>query len=122
MRSSLLIPNDDGRLYAIPGGTPRPGEQTVGCRFRDRCHYADTLGIAAKCEAVEPGLHVCESGHLCRCWAVEDGLIKITPADPIRHKVTEEVTVSVDESVVSGFSLAEVAGADADAIAPEERS
>jgi len=90
MRSSLLIPNDDGRLYAIPGGAPRPGEQLVGCRFRARCHYADALGIAAKCETMEPALQLCESAHTCRCWAVQDGLIQLTPADPIRHMVTEQ--------------------------------
>ncbi|HEX9551279.1 MAG TPA: ABC transporter ATP-binding protein [Candidatus Limnocylindrales bacterium] len=89
MRSSLLIPNDEGRLYAIPGGAPRPGEELVGCRFRARCQYADTLGIAAKCETLEPGLHLCESGHQCRCWAVQDGLITLTPADPIRLMITE---------------------------------
>jgi peptide/nickel transport system ATP-binding protein len=92
MRSSLLIPNDEGKLYAIPGGAPRPGEELVGCRFRARCHYADALGIAAKCESVEPGLHLCESGHQCRCWAVQDGLIQLTPADPIRQMVVENAT------------------------------
>jgi len=92
MRSSLLIPNEHGRLYAIPGGAPRPGEQVVGCRFRARCQYADALGIAARCESAEPGLHVCESGHLCRCWAVEEGLIDVQPTDPVRRRVTEEST------------------------------
>jgi peptide/nickel transport system ATP-binding protein len=94
MRSSLLIPNDEGKLYAIPGGAPRPGEELVGCRFRARCHYADALGIAAKCEATEPGLHLCESGHQCRCWAVQDGLIQLTPADPIRQMVVEQATAT----------------------------
>ena len=78
MRASLLIPDDDGRLYAIPGGTPRPGEQITGCRFRARCSYADSLGIASHCESEEPGLHDCESGHHhARCWAVEQGLIQV---------------------------------------------
>jgi peptide/nickel transport system ATP-binding protein len=81
MRSSLLIPLEDGRLYAIPGGTPRPGEAIVGCRFRARCQYAEKLGIADRCGSAEPGLHVCESDdHHCRCWAVEEGLIQVQPA------------------------------------------
>jgi len=80
MRASLLIPDDDGRLYAIPGGTPRPGEQITGCRFRARCSYADSLGIASHCESEEPGLHDCESGqHHARCWAVEEGYIQVQP-------------------------------------------
>jgi len=81
MRSSLLIPNDDGRLYAIPGGTPRPGETVVGCRFRARCTYADRFGIATHCETVEPELHVCGSDHQhhARCWAVDEGLIEVHP-------------------------------------------
>ncbi|MEW5991060.1 MAG: ABC transporter ATP-binding protein [Chloroflexota bacterium] len=86
MRSSLLIPNDDGRLYAIPGGTPRPGEAIAGCRFRARCPYPDMLGIADRCEAIEPGLHACDAeGHNCRCWAVEAGLIQVRQATPGHH-------------------------------------
>jgi peptide/nickel transport system ATP-binding protein len=80
MRSSLLVPDADGRLYAIPGGPPRPGEQVTGCRFRARCMYADSLGIAGHCESDEPGLHECGSGHhQARCWAVEEGLIQVLP-------------------------------------------
>jgi peptide/nickel transport system ATP-binding protein len=80
MRSSMLIPDDDGRLYSIPGGTPRPGEAISGCRFRARCEYTDRLGIAAHCESMEPGLETCgNEHHHARCWAVESGLIDLKP-------------------------------------------
>ena len=76
MRSSMLIPDDGGRLYSIPGGTPRPGEVMTGCRFRSRCEYTDRLGISEQCESVEPGLATCgHEHHHARCWAVESGLI-----------------------------------------------
>jgi peptide/nickel transport system ATP-binding protein len=80
LRSSMLIPEADGRLYAIPGGTPKPGREIRGCRFRDRCAYADRLGIADHCETVEPTLCDCgPDGHHARCWAVETGLLEVHP-------------------------------------------
>ena len=82
LRSSMLLPGSDGRLFAIPGGPPRPGETVTGCRFRARCQYAESLGIADRCEAVEPGLaDCCEDHHHCRCWAVESGLLEVQPLD-----------------------------------------
>jgi peptide/nickel transport system ATP-binding protein len=80
LRSSLLTPEPDGRLYAIPGGAPRPGETTTGCRFRARCLYADELGISHTCESMEPGLESCSEGHhSARCWAVESGALAPRP-------------------------------------------
>jgi len=80
LRSSMLVPEADGRLYAIPGGTPKPGQQLTGCRFRDRCAYADKFGIAEHCESAEPGLADCGSDHHhARCWAVEEGLLEVHP-------------------------------------------
>ena len=83
LRSSMLIPGDDGRLYSIPGGPPRPGQNITGCRFRARCEYADPLGIADHCESMEPGLTPCgHVEHHARCWAVESGLIDLRPRIP----------------------------------------
>jgi peptide/nickel transport system ATP-binding protein len=86
LRSSMLIPSDDGRLYAIPGGPPKPGEVTTGCRFRPRCAYADRLAIADRCEAAEPGLAMCEDHHHARCWAVEAGLLEVQPLGTARPR------------------------------------
>jgi peptide/nickel transport system ATP-binding protein len=86
LRSSMLVPEADGLLYAIPGGTPKPGETITGCRFRARCAYADKLGIAAHCESVEPGLSSCgDHDHHARCWAVESGMIEVHPLGSARH-------------------------------------
>lgn len=68
LRSSLLTPEPDGRLYAIPGGPPAPGMRIAGCRFRPRCHLADEVGIAAHCVAEEPQLVSDAEGHATRCW------------------------------------------------------
>jgi peptide/nickel transport system ATP-binding protein len=80
LRSSMLTPEPDGRLYAIPGGAPRPGEVVSGCRFRARCVFADALGIAESCETHEPGLEACGDGHhSARCWVVESGALPPRP-------------------------------------------
>jgi peptide/nickel transport system ATP-binding protein len=87
LRSSMLIPEADGHLYAIPGGTPRPGEKLVGCRFRARCTYSEELGIADHCESEEPKLSDCtETHHHARCWAVEDGMLQVRPLGSERHQ------------------------------------
>ena len=71
LRSSLLIPDESGRLYAIPANHAGPGFQIEGCRFRARCHVADEFGISAQCEGVEPQLTADAVGHATRCWAVD---------------------------------------------------
>lgn len=76
--SSQLIPDADGRLFALPGGLPTLRHSMVGCRFRERCRYADRVGLTAVCEAAEPGLETCgDDQHHARCWGVENGLIQI---------------------------------------------
>jgi peptide/nickel transport system ATP-binding protein len=78
LRSSMLVPDQDGRLFAIPGGPPKPGELKVGCRFRSRCVYCEPLDLMSKCESAEPTLTTCgPDQHKARCWGVESGLIEI---------------------------------------------
>ena len=81
LRSSMLIAEADGRLYTIPGGTPKPGEVVTGCRFRSRCSYAEQFGIQEHCETVEPNLEECggEHDHHARCWAVTSGQLQVRP-------------------------------------------
>jgi oligopeptide/dipeptide ABC transporter ATP-binding protein len=52
------------RLSAIAGSVPSlTGAAFVGCRFADRCPFAD-----AHCRAEAPPLRELVSGHWSRCW------------------------------------------------------
>jgi peptide/nickel transport system ATP-binding protein len=52
------------RLSAIAGGVPSlAGAAFVGCRFADRCPFAD-----AHCRTQAPPLRELASGHWSRCW------------------------------------------------------
>lgn len=50
-------------LKAIPGSVPTPNSLPKGCKFSNRCEFAD-----AKCEDEEPKLSEVVPGHFCRCW------------------------------------------------------
>jgi oligopeptide/dipeptide ABC transporter ATP-binding protein len=51
------------RLASIEGQVPDPLRRLPGCRFADRCPFAD-----AQCRAAEPVLRAVASGHLSACW------------------------------------------------------
>ncbi|MEO7152748.1 MAG: ABC transporter ATP-binding protein [Burkholderiaceae bacterium] len=51
------------RLAAIDGQVPSPLRPPPGCRFADRCPYAD-----AHCRAVPPPLREVAPGHASACW------------------------------------------------------
>jgi peptide/nickel transport system ATP-binding protein len=69
LRSSMLLPDDKGKLFAIRGTTPRPGEITCGCRFRTRCDACHANGLDDKCATSEPELGSgVGHGHWARCW------------------------------------------------------
>jgi peptide/nickel transport system ATP-binding protein len=52
------------RLSAIPGSVPNlAAPQSLGCRFADRCPFADT-----ECRTQAPPLRELGTGHLSRCW------------------------------------------------------
>jgi peptide/nickel transport system ATP-binding protein len=51
------------RLASIEGQVPDPLHRPPGCRFADRCPFAD-----AQCRAAEPALRAVASGHLSACW------------------------------------------------------
>jgi peptide/nickel transport system ATP-binding protein len=70
LHSSLLTADANGRLYAIPGVPATGGSRDAGCRFRERCHLADDLGISAHCAAEEPPLVSDHEQHSTRCWGV----------------------------------------------------
>jgi oligopeptide/dipeptide ABC transporter ATP-binding protein len=51
------------RLDTIPGQVPGPSARFRGCRFSDRCPFAD-----AECHAAEPALATAADGHAVACW------------------------------------------------------
>jgi oligopeptide/dipeptide ABC transporter ATP-binding protein len=51
------------RLASIEGQVPDPLHRPPGCRFADRCPFAD-----ARCRAAEPPLRVVAAGHSSACW------------------------------------------------------
>jgi peptide/nickel transport system ATP-binding protein len=51
------------RLKAIPGRVPDPCGYPSGCRFRERCPYAE-----ARCAAEDTELRMVGPGHFVRCW------------------------------------------------------
>jgi oligopeptide/dipeptide ABC transporter ATP-binding protein len=51
------------KLKVIPGKVPDLTEQTVGCRFSDRCKYAEY-----QCDSQEIELKEISPGHWVRCW------------------------------------------------------
>ncbi len=52
-------------LSAISGMVPSPGELMTGCRFRNRCHMAETM-----CEKIAPPLISVRNNHMVRCHLV----------------------------------------------------
>lgn len=70
IRCSLLEPEADGRLLAIPGSGARARHEPCGCRFAPRCHVAGgDLHLHGRCCASEPELSACGEDHSVRCHA-----------------------------------------------------
>ena len=61
--SMPLLTGQRDRLAAIDGQVPSPLQLPAGCRFADRCPFAD-----AHCRAQAPPLAPIGAGHLSRCW------------------------------------------------------
>jgi len=65
-----------GRLPTIPGAVPAPGEAPAGCRFSNRCPFADR-----QCAEQEPPLRaLAESGHSVACWKAPVEQLERVPA------------------------------------------
>jgi peptide/nickel transport system ATP-binding protein len=75
IQSSLLLPDEHGRLFAIPGVMSTRPPASAGCRFCSRCAVADTLSIRVQCEAEEPPLVALpDKEHASRCWGTKAAL------------------------------------------------
>jgi peptide/nickel transport system ATP-binding protein len=57
------LSGEQRRLASIDGQVPSPMQWPVGCRFAERCPFAD-----AKCHAQAPPLMDLGGGHLSACW------------------------------------------------------
>ena len=74
IRCSLLEPEPDGRLIAIPGSGARAREIETGCRFAPRCSVCSgDHGLHHHCCASEPGISHCGHDHAVRCHAAGTG-------------------------------------------------
>jgi len=65
------IPRADqprGRLSTLPGAPPDMAALPAGCRFRDRCPFAQE-----RCKA-HPELLEVGAAHWTRCWVAQDGV------------------------------------------------
>jgi len=62
------IESRSAKLEVIPGVVPSPLEFPSGCRFRNRCAFANE-----RCAAEEPVLRSVGEGHTVACHAVEEG-------------------------------------------------
>ncbi len=63
MRSVPRIEATHDRLVAIPGTVVAPDKRGSGCRFENRCTFAD-----GQCRLSEPELRPTPDGHLTRCF------------------------------------------------------
>jgi oligopeptide/dipeptide ABC transporter ATP-binding protein len=54
-------------LQTIPGSVPSLYNLAPGCRFCERCSYADS-----HCAQKEPSLKEIEQGHFVSCWKSSD--------------------------------------------------
>jgi len=77
-------------LSGIPGRTPAPGRRPTGCRFHDRCAYAED-----RCAETEPGQYEVGPDHVARClrvdeigsWDINIGTVPDTDPDKSRDVI-----------------------------------
>jgi len=77
MNSIPRIDRDEERLLSIPGVVPNPLNFPKGCKFSNRCFFADK-----KCIEENPNLEEIEANHFSRCWHIDRMLREM-------HKVKE---------------------------------
>ena len=88
---------DHGRLDAIPGFLPAPGQQITGCIFAERCAL-----VVDECRATSPPAFGVGPEHTARCYRREDAaeLPRSTPADASLPSAAQ-----ADEPIVSVSGL-----------------
>ncbi len=114
-------------LSGIPGRTPAPGARPDGCRFNDRCRYAED-----KCRAAVPELVEIQPAHQVRCvrvneigaWDISRGLVPDTDPDKPRDVILKIEDLDIfygRKKVVHGVTL-DVAKAEVVALVGESGS
>ncbi|HSV77629.1 MAG TPA: ABC transporter ATP-binding protein [Ramlibacter sp.] len=68
LRSIPRIDQPRGQLPTLPGAPPDMSALPAGCRFRDRCAFAQE-----RC-TTHPELLAVAPRHLTRCWVAQDGV------------------------------------------------
>jgi peptide/nickel transport system ATP-binding protein len=66
MNSIPRIDKEEERLLSIPGVVPNPLNFPKGCKFSNRCFFADQ-----KCVDEDPNLEEVEPRHFSRCWHID---------------------------------------------------
>jgi len=66
MNSIPRIDKEEERLLSIPGIVPNPLNFPKGCKFSNRCFFADQ-----KCVDEDPNLEEIEPCHFSRCWHID---------------------------------------------------
>lgn len=66
MNSIPRIDKEEERLLSIPGIVPNPLNFPKGCKFSNRCFFADQ-----KCVDEDPNVEEIEPGHFSRCWHID---------------------------------------------------
>ncbi len=76
LRSIPRIDQSRGQLPTLPGAPPDMSALPAGCRFRDRCAFAQE-----RCKT-HPDLLTVAPGHSTRCWVAQDGTSLADPPAP----------------------------------------
>jgi oligopeptide/dipeptide ABC transporter ATP-binding protein len=75
LRSIPRVDQPRGQLPTLPGAPPDMSALPGGCRFRERCEFAQQ-----RCQA-HPDLLAIAPGHSTRCWVAQEGTsLAETPA------------------------------------------
>ncbi|MDB5871921.1 MAG: Oligopeptide transport system ATP-binding protein [Ramlibacter sp.] len=68
LRSIPRVDQPRGQLPTLPGAPPDMSALPAGCRFRERCGFAQE-----RCKT-HPDLLTVAPGHSTRCWVAQDGI------------------------------------------------
>ncbi|WP_456276624.1 ABC transporter ATP-binding protein [Bacillus sp. AK128] len=76
--------NEIKELYVIKGSVPSPDAMPVGCRFADRCPFAQGL-----CVESNPPLVAVDQDHSVSCWKYTDKWIKEKEGELYESSISE---------------------------------
>jgi peptide/nickel transport system ATP-binding protein len=80
------------RLLSIPGRVPSLKDLPVGCKFADRCNFAQPL-----CYQTEPGYLTMDDGHLVLCHHLVGEQVATSYAPVVPEETTPDLLTRVDQ-------------------------